>query len=67
MAPLYDLRGFCLLATSSGSDPVDIRAANNLLYAINELLHLEIDITLMEPVIEEPQEAVTYEVDMNYR
>ena len=67
MAPLYDLRGFCLLATSSGSDPVDIRAANNLLYAINELLHLDIDITLMEPVIEEPQEAVTYEVDMNYR
>jgi len=67
MAPLYDLRGFCLLATSSGSDPVDIRAANNLLCAINELLHLDIDITLMEPVIEEPQEAVTYEVDMNYR
>jgi proteasome assembly chaperone (PAC2) family protein len=67
MAPLYDLRGFCLLATSSGSDPVDIRAANNLLYAINELLHLEIDITLMEPVEEEPQEAVTHEVDMNYR
>ena len=67
MAPLYDLRGFCLLATSSGSDPVDIRAANNLLCAINELLHLDIDITLMEPEIEEPQEAVTYEVDMNYR
>jgi predicted ATP-grasp superfamily ATP-dependent carboligase len=55
-----------LLATSSGSDPVDIRAANNLLYAINELLHLDIDITLMEPVIDEPQETVDREVDMNY-
>ena len=55
MAPLYDLRGFCLLATSSGADPVDIRAANNLLCAINELLHLDIDITLMEPVIEVPE------------
>jgi hypothetical protein len=46
---------------------VDLRAANNLLCAINELLHLDIEITLMEPVIEEPQEAATYEVDMNYR
>ncbi len=67
LAPLYDLRGFCLLATSSGSDPVDIRAATNLLGAINELLHLDIDITLMEPVIEEPQELTAQEVDMNYR
>ena len=31
LAPLYDLRGFCLLATSSGADPVDILAATNLL------------------------------------
>ncbi len=67
MAPLYDLRGYCLLATSSGADPVDIRAANNLLCAIKELLHLDIDITLMEPVIEEPQEVGAEEVDMNYR
>ncbi len=67
MAPLYDLRGYCLLATSSGADPVDIRAANNLLCAIKELLHLDIDITLMEPVIEEPEVLGAEEVDMNYR
>jgi len=67
MAPLYDLRGFCLLATSSGADPVDLRAANNLLCAINELLNLDIDITLLEPVIEEPQAVAACEVDMNYR
>ncbi len=67
MAPLYDLRGFCLLATSSGADPVDLRAANNLLCAINELLHLDIDITLLEPVIEEPEVVAACEVDMNYR
>lgn len=67
MAPLYDLRGFCLLATSSGSDPVDIRAATNLLGAINELFHLDIDITLMGPVIEELEELTVQEVDMNYR
>ena len=67
LAPLYDLRGFCLLATSSGADPVDILAATNLLGAIKELLHLKIDITLMEPIIEEPEEVEAQEVDMNYR
>ena len=67
LAPLYDLRGFCLLATSSGTDPIDIEAATNLLAAIKELLHLDIDVTLMEPVIEELEEVVTQEVDMNYR
>jgi predicted ATP-grasp superfamily ATP-dependent carboligase len=56
-----------LLATSSGADPVDIQAATNLLGALNELLHLDIDITLMEPAIEELEEAPTQEVDMNYR
>jgi proteasome assembly chaperone (PAC2) family protein len=66
MAPLYDLRGYCLLATSSGADPVDIRAASNLLGAINELLHLDIDITLLQPVTEEAEVAEAEEVDMNY-
>jgi proteasome assembly chaperone (PAC2) family protein len=67
LAPLYDLRGFCLLGASSGADPVDIRAATNLLGAIKELFHLDIDITLMEPALEEPQELAPQEVDMNYR
>lgn len=68
LAPLYDLRGFCLLATSSGADPVDILAATNLLDALKELLHLDIDITLMEPAIEEEsEEKAPQEVDMNYR
>jgi len=66
MAPLYDLRGYCILGASSGSDPVDIRAASNLLGAINELLHLDIDVTLLEPVIEEEEVAEAEEVDMNY-
>lgn len=67
LAPRYDLRGFCLLASCSGNDPIDIQAANNLLAAIKELFHLDIDISLMEPVIEEPEEVVAQEVDMNYR
>jgi len=67
LAPLYGLRGFCLLATSSGADPVDIRAAANLLGAIKELLQLDIDLTLMEPIMELPEEVAAHEVDMNYR
>ncbi|MEI8003301.1 MAG: PAC2 family protein [Methanothrix sp.] len=67
LAPLYDLRGFCLLGASSGADSVDILAASNLLCAIKELLHLDIDISLMEPVTEEPEEMEAEEVDMNYR
>jgi proteasome assembly chaperone (PAC2) family protein len=66
LAPLYDMRGFCLLSTSSGADPVDIEAATNLLSAIKKLLHLDIDISLMEPLIDEPEEKGVEEVDMNY-
>jgi hypothetical protein len=67
LAPLYDLRGYCLLATSSGADPVDIQAATNLLGAIKELLNLDIDVSIMQPAAEEPEEAAAEEVDMNYR
>lgn len=66
LAPRYGLRGFCLLATTSGSDPVDIRAASRLLVAVKELLDLEIDVTLLQPAIEEPAELDDQEVDMNY-
>ncbi|HNX09363.1 MAG TPA: PAC2 family protein [Methanothrix sp.] len=67
LAPRYGLTGTCLLATTSGSDPVDIRAATALLAKVKELLGLDIDITLLEPVIEQPQEHTDQEVDMNYR
>ncbi len=66
LAPLYGMRGFCLLGTSTGADPVDILAATNLLEAIIKLFHLDIDISLMEPMTEEPAELQPEEVDMNY-
>lgn len=66
LAPIYGLRGFCLLATTSGSDTVDIRAASRLLAAVKGLLDLDIDISLLEPAIEEPEELDDQEVDMNY-
>ncbi|MDD1762588.1 MAG: PAC2 family protein [Methanothrix sp.] len=66
LAPSYGMRGFCLLATTSGSDTVDVRAASRLLAAVKELLGLDIDISLLEPAIEEPEELDDQEVDMNY-
>ena len=66
MAPLYRMRGFCLLGTSSGTDLVDIPATMNLLYAMRDLFDLELDFSLMESVLIEPDEPAPEEVDMNY-
>ena len=66
LAPLHGMRGFCLLGTSTGADPVDIPAATNLLEAVKKLFHLDIDISLMEPMTEAPEEQGVEEVDMNY-
>jgi predicted ATP-grasp superfamily ATP-dependent carboligase len=61
------MRGFCLLGTSSGVDPVDLRAATNLLTAVKDLFGLSVDIPLPEQEINEAQETPLEEVDMNYR
>lgn len=66
LAPLYNMRGYCLLGTSSGADLVDIPAAMNLLYAIRDLFKLDLDFSLMESILKEPDEPVSQEVDMNY-
>lgn len=66
LAPLYNMRGFCLLGTSSGADLIDIPAATNLLYAIRDLFKLDLDFSLMESIIDEPDEPAPEEVDMNY-
>ena len=67
LAPLYGMRGFCLLGTSSGADPVDLGAAGNLLELINDLFKLDLDVTLMEPETEALEEDIQEEADMNYR
>jgi hypothetical protein len=66
LAPLYNMRGFCLLGTSSGADLIDIAAATNLLYAIRDLFKLDLDFSMMESILDEPDEPVPEEVDMNY-
>jgi proteasome assembly chaperone (PAC2) family protein len=66
LAPLYNMRGYCLLGTSSGADLIDIAAATNLLYAIRDLFKLDLDFSMMESILDEPDEPVPEEVDMNY-
>lgn len=66
LAPLYKMRGYCLLGTSSGGDLIDIPAAMNLLYAIRDLFKLDLDFSLMESILIQPDETVQEEVDMNY-
>jgi len=65
LAPLYGMRGFCLLGTTTGEEPVDLRATRNLLQILLPLLDL--DITLEDLPFEELEEAVQEEPDMNYR
>lgn len=68
LAPLYDMRGFCLLGTTSGAEPVDIKAAATLLEAIGPLFGLDLDISLLKPEQKEAWEPLLpEEPDMNYR
>jgi proteasome assembly chaperone (PAC2) family protein len=65
-APLYGMRGFCLLGTTSGEEPVDLRSADNLLHALRPLLELDVDIS---GLVVEPEEEVFSPpaYDMYYR
>ncbi len=66
LAPLYDMRSFCLLATTSGEDPVDLRAARNLLETLLPLVG--VDISLEGLAVEEPEVIPkSEEMDMYYR
>lgn len=65
LAPLYGMHGICLLGTTSGEDPFDIKAAKNLLEAILPLLDLDVSLDALD--IEEPVEATCDEVDTYYR
>jgi hypothetical protein len=66
LAPLYDMRGFCLLATTSGENPIDLRAARNLLEALSPLVGVEVSLEGL--AIEEPEAVPPHEeMDMYYR
>jgi proteasome assembly chaperone (PAC2) family protein len=66
MSPLYGIRGYCLLGTTSGEELVDLRATKNLLGATCSLLGLDISLDGLD--IEETEDLPCYqETDMNYR
>jgi len=68
LAPIYGMRGFCLLGTTSGAEPVDIRAAAILLEALGQLFGLDLDVSLLRPEQKEGWETfLPEEPDMNYR
>ncbi|MCQ8902593.1 MAG: PAC2 family protein [Methanothrix sp.] len=73
MAPLYGLRGFCILGTTSGDRLVDLNAARSLLLSLKNLLKMEIDVSQLEIEEEEEAEEIEapeveeYEDDMLYR
>jgi proteasome assembly chaperone (PAC2) family protein len=67
LAPIYGMRGYCLLGTTSGNDPVDLMAAKNLLQALKTLLALEISLDDLVLSVEESKETSCEEIDMNYR
>jgi len=67
MAPIYGLRGYCLLGTTSGDDLIDLRATSNLLDAIKKALDLDVPLQVL-PMTEEPGKPSSFEeMDMNYR
>lgn len=66
MSPLYGIRGYCILGTTSGEMLVDLMAAKNLLGATCSLLELDISLDGLD--IEETEDTPCYqETDMNYR
>lgn len=58
MAPLYSLRGFCILGTTSGDKLVDLNAARNLVLSLKNLLQIDIDVSQLEIEEEEEEEVI---------
>jgi len=72
MAPRYGLRGVSLLGVTPGEDPVDLKAAKNLIEAVTVLLNLEVSLDSLNELVskeEEPvgEEPVEEDLGMYYR
>lgn len=65
LSPLYSMRGYCLLGTTSGEELIDLRAAKNVVEATSRLLGLDIPLDGLE--IEEAELVSFQDTDMNYR
>lgn len=58
LAPMYGLRGLCLLGTTSGEDLIDFRAAKDLLETVKSILGLEVDLNSLSIVEEKGVEEI---------
>ena len=65
LAPLYGINGICLLGTTSGDDPLDLKAAKNLLVAVQSLTGLKFSLEALE--VDLPVVTTCEESDMYYR
>lgn len=65
LAPLYGMNGICLLGTTSGDNPLDLKAAKNLLVAVKSLVGLNISLEALD--FELPAVFPCEESDMYYR
>jgi len=65
LAPLYGINGICLLGTTSGDDPLDLKAAKNLLVAVQSLTGLKFSLEALE--VDLPTVPTCEESDMYYR
>jgi len=69
LAPNYEMRGICLLGSTSGRSLIDVRAANNVVSVVRQLLKLDLPLdglNLPESAEEEDNER-SYELDPSYR
>jgi proteasome assembly chaperone (PAC2) family protein len=66
MSPLYGIRGYCILGTTSGEELVDLKASKNLLEAICSLLGLDISLDGLR-IVEPEDVSCCHETDMYYR
>jgi len=57
LCPLWEMRGFCLLAETQGFYP-DAAAAREVLNALNKLLHLNVDMNKVDSAAEKTREIL---------
>lgn len=65
LAPFYGMKGICLLGTTTGEDPLDLKAAKNLLETVQSLIGLNLSLEALE--VELPEAHTCEESDMYYR
>jgi hypothetical protein len=69
LAPNYGLRGICLLGSTSGRSLIDVKAANNVVGVVGQLLKLDMPLDGLDlsESVEEKESETSRELDPSYR